>query len=83
MNIPFKKRKLFNYRSVSNSNGLIRSGGIYYSPENCMNQDGCGSPPGMHKGILPYGFLLIQVPLFQFNFCLTSVLKDLWNLFVK
>ncbi|KHN32131.1 Telomere repeat-binding protein 5 [Glycine soja] len=49
MNIPFKKRKLFNYRSVSNSNELIRSGGIYYSPENCMNQDGCGSPPGMHK----------------------------------
>uniref|UniRef100_A0A0R0HH12 Uncharacterized protein n=1 Tax=Glycine max TaxID=3847 RepID=A0A0R0HH12_SOYBN len=49
MNIPFKKRKLFNYRSVANSNGLIRRGGIYYSPENCMNQDGCDSPPGMHK----------------------------------
>ncbi|XP_061354183.1 telomere repeat-binding protein 1-like isoform X2 [Gastrolobium bilobum] len=34
MNIPFKKRKLFNYSSVSKSNGFIRSGGMYYSPEN-------------------------------------------------
>ncbi|KAK7312466.1 hypothetical protein VNO77_36347 [Canavalia gladiata] len=50
MNIPFKKRKLFNYNSFSRSNGFIRSGGIYCSPENCMNQDACGSPlPGMHK----------------------------------
>ncbi|CAJ1933131.1 unnamed protein product [Sphenostylis stenocarpa] len=49
MNIPFKKRKLFNYKSVSNSNGFTRSGGIYYSPENCMNQDACGSSPGMHR----------------------------------
>ncbi|XP_020214264.1 telomere repeat-binding protein 5 isoform X1 [Cajanus cajan] len=48
MNIPFKKRKLY-YSSVSNTNAFIRSGGIYYSPENCMNKDACDSPPGMHK----------------------------------
>ncbi|KAL2328759.1 hypothetical protein Fmac_022186 [Flemingia macrophylla] len=48
MNIPFKKRKFY-YSSVSNNNGFIRSSGIYYSPENCMNQDACGSPPRMHK----------------------------------
>ncbi|TKY67359.1 Telomere repeat-binding protein 5 [Spatholobus suberectus] len=49
MNVLFKKRKFFNYSSVSNSNGFITSGGIYYSPKNCMNQDAYGSPPGMHK----------------------------------
>ncbi|KAK7404566.1 hypothetical protein VNO78_05518 [Psophocarpus tetragonolobus] len=49
MNIPFKKRKLFNYRSVSNFNGFIRSDGIYCAPENYMNQDASSSPPGMHK----------------------------------
>ncbi|KAK7262475.1 hypothetical protein RJT34_30048 [Clitoria ternatea] len=51
INIPFKKRKLLNYSSVSNSNKFIKSGGtgIYYSPENCMNQDVCNSSPGMHK----------------------------------
>jgi len=50
MNIPFKKRKLFNYKSVSNSKGFIRSGGIYYAPKNCINQDACGSLPRMHRG---------------------------------
>ncbi|KAK7341681.1 hypothetical protein VNO80_24618 [Phaseolus coccineus] len=49
MNIPFKKRKLFNYKSVSNSKGFTRSGGIYYSPKNYINQDACGSLPGMHR----------------------------------
>ncbi|XP_014494278.1 telomere repeat-binding protein 5 isoform X1 [Vigna radiata var. radiata] len=49
MNIPFKKRKLFNYKSVSNSSGFTRSGGIYYSPKNCSNPDACDSLPGMHR----------------------------------
>ncbi|XP_027347171.1 telomere repeat-binding protein 5-like isoform X2 [Abrus precatorius] len=49
MNIPFKKRKLFNGSYISSSNGFIGSRGIYYSPENCMNQDACGSLPGTHK----------------------------------
>ncbi|KAJ1406900.1 Ubiquitin-like domain superfamily [Sesbania bispinosa] len=49
MNIPFKKRKLFNYSSVSNSNGFIRSGHTYYSPENDMNQGVSCSSSGMCK----------------------------------
>ncbi|KAK7257817.1 hypothetical protein RIF29_32063 [Crotalaria pallida] len=51
MNIPLKKRKLFNYSPVSNSNGFIRSGGIYYSPENGMSQDASGSSPRIDKGL--------------------------------
>ncbi|XP_027342541.1 telomere repeat-binding protein 2-like [Abrus precatorius] len=50
MNIPFKKRKLFNCSSVTNSNGYFRSGGTYYSPENDMNQGVSCSSSGMCKG---------------------------------
>ncbi|XP_019448621.1 PREDICTED: telomere repeat-binding protein 5-like isoform X2 [Lupinus angustifolius] len=46
MNIPLKKRKLFNCSSVSNSNKFIRSGGIYHSPENDMSHYTSGSSPG-------------------------------------
>ncbi|OIV99395.1 hypothetical protein TanjilG_17205 [Lupinus angustifolius] len=46
MNIPLKKRKLFNCSSVSNSKGFLRSGGIYYSPVNDMSHNAPGSSPG-------------------------------------
>ncbi|KAK7272062.1 hypothetical protein RJT34_28437 [Clitoria ternatea] len=49
MNIPFKKRKLFNCSSVTNSNGYIKSGGTYYSSENDMNQGVSCSSSGMCK----------------------------------
>eukprot|EP00256_Glycine_max_P054683 XP_014621570.1 telomere repeat-binding protein 1 isoform X2 [Glycine max] len=38
MNIPFKKRKLFNCSSDTNSNGYIRSDDTCYSPKNDTNQ---------------------------------------------
>ncbi|KAK7261488.1 hypothetical protein RIF29_27801 [Crotalaria pallida] len=47
-NIPFKKRKLFNCSSVSNSDGFIRSGGTCYSHANVKNR-GVSSFPRMHK----------------------------------
>ncbi|KAE9616600.1 putative transcription factor MYB-HB-like family [Lupinus albus] len=50
MNIPLKKRKLFNCSSVSNSDGFIRSGGIYNSPESDMSHNtSCSSPGRMRK----------------------------------
>ncbi|CAL0304152.1 unnamed protein product [Lupinus luteus] len=49
MNIPLKKRKLFNCSSVSNSNRFIRSGGIYYSPENDSRNTSGSSPGRMRK----------------------------------
>lgn len=58
MNIPFKKRKLFNCSSASNSNGYIRSGRTYYSPENDMNQGVSCSSSGMCKG-----FTLNEIPI--------------------
>ncbi|CAL0329145.1 unnamed protein product [Lupinus luteus] len=45
MNIPLKKRKLFNCSSVLNSKGFLRSGGIYYSPVNDMSHNAPGSSP--------------------------------------
>ncbi|CAJ2660882.1 telomere repeat-binding protein 2-like isoform X4 [Trifolium pratense] len=38
MNIPFKKRKIFDCSSTSNSNGYIRNDNTYYSTKNDMNQ---------------------------------------------
>ncbi|CAI8592325.1 unnamed protein product [Vicia faba] len=38
MNIPFKKRKIFDCSATSNSNGNIRSGRTYYSTKNDINQ---------------------------------------------
>lgn len=55
MNIPLKKRKLFNFSSVSNSDDFVRSGAIYYSPENGTNQDASGSSLVMCKGFIPNG----------------------------
>lgn len=80
MNIPFKKRKLFNYKSVSNSSGFTRSGGIYYSPKNCSNPDACDSLPGMHRG---FTHSLYVASYLQFDFCFTSVFKDLMEYLFK
>ncbi|TKY48409.1 Telomere repeat-binding protein 5 [Spatholobus suberectus] len=49
MNIPFKKRKLFHCSSDTNSNGYIRSGDTYYSPNNDTNQSVSCSSSGMSK----------------------------------
>ncbi|XP_029128740.1 telomere repeat-binding protein 2 isoform X2 [Cajanus cajan] len=49
MNIPFKKRKIFNCSSDTNSNGYIRRGDTYYSPKNDTNQSFSCSSSGMSK----------------------------------
>ncbi|XP_012571588.1 telomere repeat-binding protein 3 isoform X2 [Cicer arietinum] len=49
MNIPFKKRKIFDCGSTSNSNGDVRNGCTYYSPKNDMNQGGSRSSSWMRK----------------------------------
>lgn len=58
MNIPFKKRKLFDRSSVSNSDGFIRSSGSNYSPENGMNQNTSG--PRDQEGMSLNCFLIFQ-----------------------
>ena len=65
MNIPFKKRKAFNRCSILNSNRFIRSGDMYYSHENGMNQDASGSSTGMRECCALNGF-----PLFKLIFVL-------------
>ncbi|KAL2332142.1 hypothetical protein Fmac_019723 [Flemingia macrophylla] len=50
MNIPFKKRKLFNCSSDTNSNGYSRRGDTSYSPENDTNHSVSCSSSGMSKG---------------------------------
>lgn len=50
MNIPFKKRKIFDCNSTSNSNGNIRSGCTYYLPNNDTNQGVSCSSSRMRKG---------------------------------
>ncbi|CAK8536079.1 unnamed protein product [Lathyrus sativus] len=49
MNIPFKKRKIFDCSSTSNSNGNIRSGRTYYSTKNDINQGVSCSSSRMRK----------------------------------
>ncbi|KAG5114774.1 hypothetical protein JHK82_038043 [Glycine max] len=49
MNIPFKKRKLFNCSSDTNSNGYIRSDDTCYSPKNDTNQSVSCSSSGMSQ----------------------------------
>lgn len=49
MNIPFKKRKIFDCNSTSNSNGNIRSGCTYYLPNNDTNQGVSCSSSRMRK----------------------------------
>lgn len=51
MNIPFKKRKIFDCSSTSNSNGNIRSGRTYYSTKNDINQGVSCSSSRMRKGL--------------------------------
>ncbi|KAH1219140.1 Telomere-binding protein 1 [Glycine max] len=51
MNIPFKKRKLFNCSSDTNSNGYIRSDDTCYSPKNDTNQSVSCSSSGMSQVI--------------------------------
>lgn len=69
MNIPFKKRKLFNCSSGSNSNGFIRSGRTYKSPENDMNQGVSYSSSGISKGFA-LNNLLVFKPL---NFLVSEI----------
>ncbi|KAK7402194.1 hypothetical protein VNO78_14256 [Psophocarpus tetragonolobus] len=49
MNIPFKKRKLFNCSSDANSNGYNKSGDTSYSPKNNTNQSVSCSSSGTSK----------------------------------
>ncbi|KAI5413448.1 telomere repeat-binding protein 2 isoform X1 [Lathyrus oleraceus] len=51
MNIPFKKRKIFDCSSTSNSNGNIRSGRTYYSTKNDINQGVSCSSSRMRKDL--------------------------------
>ncbi|XP_058762120.1 telomere repeat-binding protein 2-like [Vicia villosa] len=49
MNIPFKKRKIFDCSSTSNSNGNIRSGRTFYSTKNDISQGVSCSSSRMRK----------------------------------
>jgi hypothetical protein len=52
MNIPFKKRKIFDCNSTSNSNGYIKNDHTYYSTKNDMNQGVSCSSARMRKGFI-------------------------------
>lgn len=60
MNIPFKKRKLFNCSYASNSNGYIKNGRTYYSPESGMSQALSYPSSQMCKGFTFYEILLFK-----------------------
>lgn len=64
MNIPFKKRKIFNCSSVSNSNGYIRRSGTYSSPENGKNRGVSCLSHRMRKGFILDGFFMFKLILF-------------------
>ena len=63
MNIPFKKRKLFNCSSDTNSNGYIRSDDTCYSPKNDTNQSVSCSSSGMSQGFTLNDFLPLKLIL--------------------